>query len=192
MSSICRIDISKTSTLLCPVHLRHDNAERPVRAALFDTGATICHMTYPLWLIMGLNKVCWDNNPKLCKLMGIASPNEMTFDTLPLVSTISVLGDGSHVKVYEFKLDALELGRPSLGFGHSIKFENITVRLINRKDHDFIVGWNVMKYLRPTYDPSPFASLYQFELTERGYQLFIQDRDNNINNYMKSMFNYQQ
>ena len=134
MSSICRVDIGKTKTLLCPIYLRHENAEYPVDFSLLDTGATICHMTYPLWLMMGLNKLCWESNSELCKLMGIASPEEMTFDNLPLVSTISILGDGSHVKVFEFKLDAIELGRPSLGFNHSIKFENITVRLINRKD----------------------------------------------------------
>jgi hypothetical protein len=124
--------------------------------------------------------------------MGIASSDKMIFDNLPLVSTISILGDGTHVKVFEFKLDALELGKPSLGFNHSIKFENITVRLINRKDPDFIVGWNVLKYLQPTYDPAPSASVYQLELTEKGHQLFIQDRDNKVNNYMQNMFNYQQ
>jgi len=192
MNSICRIDISKTKTLLCPVQLQHNKTEYPVRSALLDTGATICHMTYPLWLIMGLNEACWNRNSELCKLMGIASPNDMTFDTLPFISTVSILGDGSHVKVFEFRLDALELGKPSLGFNHSIKFENITVRLINRKDPDFIVGWNVLKYLQPSYDPSPDKAIYQFELTDKGRRFFIQDRDNKVNNYMHSMFNYQQ
>ena len=67
---------------------------------------------------------------------------------------------------------------------------HITVRLINRKDLDFIVGWNVMKYLTPTYHPSTTSQLYQLELEEAGHQLFLKDRANNISNHMQSMFNY--
>ena len=98
----------------------------------------------------------------------------------------------SQVKVYEFRLDKLEIGRPSLGFNHSVILENITVRLINRKDFDFIVGWNVLKYLQPTYKPSPENLIYQLELKEDGRQLFKQDRANKINNHMQSMFVYRQ
>ena len=192
MSSICKIDINKTKALLCPIRLQHSNSEYPVPSSLLDTGATICHMTYPLWLIMGLNNVCWNSNPEICKLMGISSSDDMTFETLPLVSTVSILGDGSHVKVYEFRLDAIELGKPTLGFNHVIKFENITVRLINRKDPDFIVGWNVLKYLQPSYDPSPDNAIYQFELTEKGQRFFIQDRYEKVNNHMQNMFNFKQ
>ena len=124
--------------------------------------------------------------------MGISSPEKMTFDNLPLISTVSILGDGSQVKVFEFRLDALELGKPSLGFNHSIILNDITVRLINRKDSDFIVGWNVLKYLKPTYDPSPTNLIYQLELTDNGSQLLQQDRNDKVNNCMQSMFNYQQ
>jgi hypothetical protein len=96
------------------------------------------------------------------------------------------------VKVFEFRLDSLELGKPSLGFNHSIVFNNITVRLINRKDSDFIVGWNVLKYLKPTYDPSPMNLIYQLELTDNGSRLLQQDRSDKVNNFMQNMFNYQQ
>ena len=192
MASICKIDISKTKNLFCPVKLRHENLELAVRSSLIDSGATICHMTYPLWLRMRLHEACWNSNTQLCKLMGIASPEELTFDNLPLVSTVSILGDGSQVKVFEFRLDELELGKPSLGFNHSIVLENITVRLIDRKDSDFIIGWNVLKYLKPTYDPSPSNLIYQLELTDKGNQLLQQDRHEKVNNHMQSMFNYQQ
>ena len=192
LATICKIDVSKTNMLFCPIKLRHGEAEYPVSLALLDTGAAICHMTYPLWLNMGLHDVCWNNNPQLCKLMGIASPGDITFDNLPLVSAVSTLGDGSKVKVYEFRLDALELGKASIGFNHTIVVEDITIRLINRKDSDFIVGWNVLKYLKPTYTPAPSNLIYQFELTDTGRQLFEQDRQNKIANHMQSIFNYQQ
>jgi len=192
MAFICKIDVRKTKNLFCPVKIRHDNLELSINSGLLDSGATICHMTYPLWLRMGLHVTCWNNNPQLCKLMGITSPDKMMFDNLPLVSTVSILGDGSQVKVFEFRLDGLELGKPSLGFNHSIPFDNITVRLINRKDSDFIVGWNIIKYLKPTYDPSPMDLTYQLELTDGGRQLFQQDRNDKVNNYMRSMFNYKQ
>jgi len=192
MGSICRIDINKTNTLLCPVKLEHNNAEFSVNSALLDTGATICHMTYPLWLRMGLHEACWNSNPQLCKLMGINSPSEMVFERLPLISTVSILGDGSQVKVYEFRLDAVELGRPKIGFNHSILFENITVRLINRRDSDFIVGWNILKYLKPDYDPSVASSVYQLALTQNGEQLLQQDRHDKINNHMQTMFQFRE
>ena len=84
-----------------------------------------------------------------------------------------------------------EHGRASLGFNHKIDFENITVRVIDRKDSDFIVGWNVLKYLKPTYDPSPSDLVYQLELTDNGRKILEQDRQNKIANHMQSMFNYQ-
>jgi len=192
MASICKIDVRKTKNLFCPIKLRHGKLTLSMNAALLDSGASICHMTYPLWLRMGLHETCWNNNAQLCKLMGISAPDNMTFDNLPLASTISILGDGSQVKVYEFRLDAIELGKPSLGFNHSIPFDNITVRLINRKDSDFIVGWNILKYLKPTYDPSPTNLTYQLELTDSGRQLFQQDRIDKANNFMQHMFNYRQ
>lgn len=192
LATICKIDVRETNMLFCPVKLRSDTSEYYTKLSLLDTGAAICHMTYPLWLNMGLHEECWNRNPELCKLMGIASPNDMVFEKLPLVSVISILGDGSKIKAYEFRLDELELGRESLGFNHKINFENITVRVINRKDSDFIVGWNVLKYLEPTYKPSLYQSIYQLELTEDGRKLLEQDRQNKISNYMQSMFNYQQ
>ena len=190
MSSICRIDVSKTHNLLSPIKITHGQSDYPLDLALFDSGAAICHMTYGLWRWMKLHEACWNGNPSLCKLMGFASANDMIFDTLPLNTTYSILGDGSPVKVYEFRLDKLELGKPTLGFNHSIILDNITVRLINRKDLDFIVGWNVLKYLTPTYHPSTTSLLYQLELEEAGHQLFLQDRARKVSNHMQSMFNY--
>jgi len=192
MASICKVDVTQTHVLLCPVRLRHESKEYPVDFSLLDSGATICHMTYPLWLHMGLHEVCWNANPQLCKLMGFNKPSDMTFETLPLTSTYSILGDGSRVKVYEFRLDAVELGKPSLGFNHSIKMENITVRLINRVGSDFFVGWNILKYLKPDYDPSIVSAVYQLSLTENGRQLFNQDRHDKVNNHMQTMFQFQE
>ena len=190
LAFICRFSTSKTNMLFCPVRLTCGGSEQIVRLSLLDTGAGICHMTYPMWLNMGLDKICWNNNPQVCKLMGINSPEDMTFDTLPLVSTISVLGDGSEVKVYEIRMDKLQLGLPSLGFNHRIVLENITVRLINRDHAAFIVGWNVLKYLEITYSPSLSEAICQLTLTDVGLHLLKSDRKNKINNCMQNMFNY--
>ena len=124
--------------------------------------------------------------------MGISSPDKMEFDKLPLTSTISILGDGSEARVYEFRLDTLVLGKPSLGFNHTIALENITIRLINRNNSAFIVGWNVLKYLDVIYAPTLNESIYQLSYKEDGRQLFQQDCQNKIANYMQNMFNYQQ
>ena len=192
MATTCKVDVSKTGMLFSPVKLTSGQSKYNVRASLLDTGATICHMTYTLWREMRLHEACWNNNPSICKLMGLSSAEDMTFNNLPLISGVSILGDGSHAKVYEFKLDSLEIGKPTLGFNHSIILDNITVRLINRKDSNFIVGWNVLKYLQPTYNPSPTQAIYNFTLTNEGLQLFQQDRNNKINNFMQSMFDYRQ
>ena len=177
--------------LFCPVKLTCGGTSALVQQSLLDSGAGICHMTYRLWTFMGIHELLWKDNPKLCKQMGINAPYQMSFDTLPLASTVSMLGDGREVKVYEFRLSALELGLPSLAFPHSIPFKNINVRLINREDSAFIVGWNILKYLQHTYHPSPSNLIYELELTEAGKQLFENDRKNKVANDMQSMFKYQ-
>jgi len=176
--------------LLCPVKLTYGQAEHIEPLSLLDTGAGTCHMTYPLWLNMGLHKICWNTNPNLCKLAGINSPNDMSFDSLPLVATTSILGDGSVVKVYEIKLDKLQLGLQKLGFNQFIEMNDITVRLIGHDHAAFIVGWNVLKYLEINYTPSLTEPNCQLTLTDVGQRLFTHERKNGISNHMQSMFNY--
>jgi hypothetical protein len=178
--------------LLCPVKLTCGQSEHIARYSLLDTGAGVCHMTYRMWLDMRLHEICWNNNPTLCRLMGINTPDEMEFDTLPLVSTTSILGDGSEAKVYEIKIDKLQLGIPKLGFNHCIELENITVRLINLDRASFIIGWNVLKYLDIHYTPSLSNPSCQLTLTDEGLTLFHHERQNKIANFMQSMFNYSQ
>jgi hypothetical protein len=178
--------------LLCPIKITCGQSEHIARYSLLDTGAGMCHMTYRMWIDMGLHKICWNANPTLCKLMGLDTPDDMSFDRLPLTATYSVLGDGSQVKVYEFRLDKLQLGLPKLGFNHCIIMDNITVRLINAEDADFIVGWNVLKYLESHYTPSLIDPMCQLTLTSDGQQLFTHDRRNKLSNHMQSMFNFQQ
>jgi hypothetical protein len=145
-----------------------------------------------MWIDMGLHKICWNANSTLCKLMGLNTPEDMTFDLLPLMATYSVLGDGSQVKVYEFRLDKLQLGLPKLGYNHCIVMDNITVRLINTEDADFIIGWNVLKYLEVHYIPSLTDPMCRLTLTPDGQQLFLHDRQNKLANHMQSMFNFRQ
>ena len=178
--------------LLCPVKITCGESEHIVRYSLLDTGAGMCHMTYRMWIDMGLHKICWNANPSLCKLMGLNAPDDMTFDRLPLTAAYSIFGDGSRVKAYEFRLDILQLGLPKLGFNHIIEMENITVRLINAEDADFIVGWNVLKYLEIHYIPSLTDPTCQLTLTHVGQQMYLNDMHNKIANHMQSMFNYKQ
>ena len=190
LASICKFPTGKTKMLLCPVKLSCGQSEHIARYSLLDTGAGVCHMTYRMWIDMGLHKICWNTNPALCNLMGIKTPDEMIFDRLPLAAAYSVLGDGSRVKVYEFRLDKLQLGLPSISFNHCIILDNITVRLINAEDADFIVGWNVLKYLEILYTPSAVDPICRLTLTSDGQQLFSHDRRNKITNFMQSMFVY--
>ena len=125
LASICKFSTTKTNMLLCPIKITCGQSEHVARFSLLDTGAGMCHMTYHMWIDMGLHKLCWNASPTLCKLMGLHTPEDMSFDRLPLTATYSVFGDGSRVKVYEFRLDKLQLGLPKLGFNHCHQEEGI-------------------------------------------------------------------
>ena len=72
----CKFDVREKQMLLCPVTLKCGGTEFK-KDFLLDTGAGICHMTYPLWVTLGLNNICWNDNPKLFKLMKQDSPSDM-------------------------------------------------------------------------------------------------------------------
>ena len=46
------------------------------RMVLLDSGAGVCHITYALWCLLGMNEVCYNDNPQLLNLMGIKSADE--------------------------------------------------------------------------------------------------------------------
>jgi hypothetical protein len=161
---------------------------------LLDTGAVICHMTYGLWLDMGLDEVCFNelrDTTEFFQHTSFRSPKDMTFEKLPLAEKVSELGNNFKVKVYEFRLDRLNIGIPQNNSDY-IMFENITVRLIDSPQQEFIVGWNVLKYLDIDYKPSINQSVCKLTLTEAGKALLHADRQNKRYNYMNNRFNYLQ
>jgi len=192
VASIFEINIHQQSALYCPVELECGGYIQSFPNALLDTGAGMCHITYPLWTLSGFGKLCWDENKKLMQLMKIKSSDDLTFDTLPLTAKYSELGDNSKAKVYEFKVDKLTLGKISIGFPHNITLNNITVRIIDSDKHGFLVGWNVLKYLAITYNPSISKATYKFALTPDGENYLHQDRINGINNHLNHRFTYLQ
>ena len=56
-----KFDVNDTWAFLCPVTLKFGEIDTELdRLVLLDTGAGICHISYPLWCHIGLNKVCFN------------------------------------------------------------------------------------------------------------------------------------
>ncbi|MCL1997972.1 MAG: hypothetical protein FWG65_04310 [Turicibacter sp.] len=188
MVSTCKVDVHKKYLLYGETEIKC-GGKSTARPSLFDTGAGISHMSYGLWLEMGLDEVLFNDNPPLMHLLKINSKDDFTFDNLPMTAQESTLGDKTKIKVYEFCLDSLTLGVRSLG-SSPIHLENITVRLMSPLEADFFVGWNVLKYLKISYDPTPQSAVCTFELTHGGEMLLADDRKKRLANHMERRFNY--
>ena len=188
MAFICKIDVRKTLALYGNARLKCGNKNYE-RLSLFDTGAIISHMSYGFWLDMGLDEVIFNDNPPLMDLLGIKSKDDLTFDTLPMTAVITRLGNDVEIKAYEFCLDVLTLGIQSLSYS-PIKLEKITVRLIDSPKWQFLVGWNVLKYLDTFYRASKNEAIYTLNLTAEGRGWLETDRRNRVANYMTSRFSY--
>jgi hypothetical protein len=189
MPLIHEIDINSTGILMLPIKIVNGQASAMFYNSLLDTGAGLCHITYPAWRNMGMNEVCFNDNPTLMKQMGIYSPDDLTFDNMPLTRHTTELGNGMEINAYEARLDQIYLGKERLGLP-PITIENITIRIIDSDKRAFIVGWNILKYLSVNYNPSLHESQYQLMLTKEGRKKFQYDRENNISNYLKHRFNY--
>jgi hypothetical protein len=190
MVSTYKFDANIQGILRCDATILCGNASKKQKV-LIDTCAGICHMSYGLWRILKMNEVCYNESPTLLNLMGIHSADEITFDNLPLLATTSRLGNNYEAKVYEFRLDSLTIGLPTLS-SNPITMANITTRIINSDGIDFIIGWNVLKYLKMSYEPSVQQSFYQLTYDTAGEAFFNHDRTSGISNYMQSRFIYLQ
>jgi len=174
------------------------NKAMEVPLALLDTGATMCHMTYPMWLRMKMDEMCWNANPSAFQRIGVNSIADITFENLPLIAEAVTLGNNKTAKIYDFRIDKLELGKLPL----TILLENITVSLIEADAPGFTIGWNVLKYLKTTYSPilpidpqnpdldNMRINYYNLELTNEGQMLLMFDRYYDFSNNMQSMFNF--
>jgi hypothetical protein len=120
--------------------------------------------------------VCYEGNKELFDNIGVSSPEEMTFDSLPLQPKTTALGDYKEVTVYEFKLDEMILGERSIGYP-AITLNDITVKIINSNEYSFIIGWNVLRYLSVEYAPSAADSSYRLMLDDKGKRLLEAHRN---------------
>ena len=206
MSYKCRIDINKYSDgmLYAPAKITCSPIVFDVSLALLDTGATFSIMSYAMWIDMGLQNLCWQNNKHQFNLMGTKTINDIAFEELPLVADRVRIGDDTFSKMYYFRIDKLELGIPSIEYPHKIELKNITVGLINSSKSKFIIGMNVLKYLKPNYSPavpridtgkapqSKYPNYYELELTQGGIHLLVYDRQAKTNNHMQNTFHFLQ
>jgi hypothetical protein len=174
----------------CPIRLTCGNVSRRLSdVSLIDTGAGTCHMTYPLWCMLGLDKVCFEERKDLCELLKIQSADDMTFEKLPLVHapSPSCLADGSEKSTYLFRLDKLVIEDKS---DNAIVLKNITVRLIDSETAKFIVGMNVLRYLDISYRPTQRESICFLSQSKDGADLMEHHRKTGISNTMNSTFMY--
>jgi len=192
MASICKFDVNKARNrgFYCATTLKSGGISVVLqKTALLDTGATICHMSFPLWCGLGFNNICFNHNKDEFLKIGINSPDEMIFDKMPLKSFNTILGNGVKTKTYEFRADELILGDASVP-GKPVILTNITIRIMDSPDYEFIIGLNVLRYLSIKYQPSALKSFCQLSIDSNGMKLLDNDRTNlNINN-MNSMFDH--
>ena len=189
-----KFDVNDTWAFLCPVALKCGEVNTKLeRLVLLDTGAGFCHISFPLWCFIGLNKVCFNEKKESLNLMGVHSPDDMTFDKLPFppAANKTELGNGLKIDTYEFRLDELILGTQASGADNRIVLNNITVRIIDSPKYEFIVGLNVLRYLTINYQPSETQSICQITFEDNGRRLLEKHRAKGINN-MQRMFQYLQ
>ena len=203
MGSVCRVEVKQgNSTIYTPAKITCGQKVFPIPSVLLDTGANICHMTYPMWLHIGYGEACYKNNPTAFHQNNIHSISDISFENLPLISDVSIIGGGLEAKIYRFRIERLELREKIKGSSNAIVLENITTHLIDGDEPEFLIGWNVLKYLKTTYTPAlPFdlsqqdsdmviSNYYHLELTKEGRILLEYDRHLQFNNDLKEMFEY--
>ena len=66
-----KINVDITGILLLPVKIVCGQVTGFFSHSLLDTGAGLCHITYPAWRDIGMNELCFNDNQTLMNLMGI-------------------------------------------------------------------------------------------------------------------------
>ena len=72
---------------------------------------------------MNLNEMCWKANISAFQHRSIYTINDITFENLPLIPESVTLGNNKAAKIYDFRIDILELGDPPF----TITLENISM-----------------------------------------------------------------
>ena len=190
MDSAYSFDLNKTGILRSPVELRCGTLIIPLEEnkVTVDYGAGTCHISYSLWRDSGLHELCFNEKKDFLKAVGIESIHKLTFKTLPLVPTMTRLGNGTEVPAYPFRVDKLTLGNPLNG----ITLENITVRVLQSAESEFFIGLNVLRYLSVEYTPSIFHSIFNLSLKNDGLAYLEHDRFARKINNLTSIFHSMQ
>jgi len=164
---------------------------RMPRVALLDTGAGVCHMTFGLWKRLGLDKACFESNQSLMKQMGFKSKEDFTFENLPLERATTKLGDENEIITYLSRVDTLILGKEKVG-SKPIRLNNITVKVMDSIEDNFIVGMNVLLYLNISYQANSSKAMMRISLERAGLDWLEKDRLEGKANSMVESFNYLQ
>ena len=159
---------------------------------LFDTGAGMCHMTFPFWVKLKQHVRFFDENKRLCELVKIISADELTFDNIPIYKKRgTTIGDGSSILVFPVKIDSISFVLNKLGSGVPVTLNNITVNVMDHLESHFITGCNVIKYLKLHSEPIGDEFTISVDFTEDGRRLLEKDRIDKKNNYMTHFYNHE-
>ena len=160
--------------------------------SLIDTGAGICHMTFPLWKKLGQHSLFFEENKNLCNLVGIKTEEDITFDNIPLTKRRgTTIGDGSSIFVFPVRIDSIVFKKNKVESGLPVELKDITVNVMNHNETHFISGCNVVKYLDMHSRPIGNNFTITLNLTSDGNILLEKDRIEKNNNYMTHFYNYE-
>ena len=160
------------------------NGEKSATARqLLDTGASYCHITYPMWQAMRLGEKFIEENANLCRLIKIINPKDFEFENLPLrklpPGECTSLGNGTVVTTYQIRIDKIIINNSN----NPVEINNITARMIDGDKSHFIIGENVIKYLDITSKPVNGKFTLSIDFTKEGKSLMDKHRvEQNLNN----------
>lgn len=159
---------------------------------LLDTGAGVCHITFPLWKKLNQHNRFFELNKELCKLVGILNPEDLMFKNIPITKRKdTVIGDGSNIKVFDTKIDSITFQKNKLGQGIPVTVKDITAKVLDHTEEHFIVGCNVIKYLKLATEPKGDNFTISIDFTSDGKNLLDEDRKNKKANFMTNFYNYE-
>ena len=170
---------------------------------LFDTGASMCHITSISWIRSGLAKQFLEENKELCKAIGInkvedfgkvrdLSAKNLGEDSflLPLQVFFSGVGDGRKKRAYQIRIDELRLQGSRLGGGEVVVLKNVDFRIIESNHFGVILGENVIQYLTTQMGPIDGEFKMIMDFTEEGERLMEKHREEKGVNAMTTSYFY--
>ena len=169
--------------------------------ALFDTGASMTHMTSTLWIQSGIAEQFLHEHKNLCNLLGFYTVDDFVSvrdkeaekkgeDSflLPMKKFSTGVGDGTKRKTYQMRLDEIILHKNSLGSGTPIILKNIDVRIIESTSISLMIGENVINYLTTQMGPIEDDFHIMIDFTEHGRYLMDKHRKTKNINAMTDMY----